>query len=139
MSEHVATVLGAMGLAETITEFVYALVVRKSFTPFESVFFLTGGSFELAGELVAVALGARYAWQAHYGSEDLVDTIGVVLKDPIHNLAYPHRDAGVIVTALLAASSVGVMISNVPVLLWASCFPVWGRFSGEIGVRLLLR
>ncbi|CAN0092693.1 unnamed protein product [Scytosiphon promiscuus] len=138
MSEHVATVLGAIGLAETITEFVYALALRKSFTPFESIFFLTGGSFELVGELVAVALGMRYVWQANYGSEDFVDNMGVVLKDPIHNLAYPHRDAGVIVTALLAASSVGVMISNVPVLLWATFFPVWGDFSGDVGVRLLL-
>lgn len=114
----------AIGLAETITEFVYSLLLLKSFTPFESIFFLTGGFFELAGELVAVTLGARYVWQANYCREDLVATMGVVLKDPIHNLAYPHRDAGVIVTAFLAASSLGVMVSNVPVLLWATLFPV---------------
>lgn len=79
--------LGAIGLAETITEFLYALVLRKSFTPFESLFFLTGGSFELVGELVAVTLGIRYVWQANYGRDDLVDNMGVVLKDSNHSTA----------------------------------------------------
>lgn len=137
MSEHVATILGAMGLVETVTEFVYAWV-RKSFTPFENVFFLTCGSFELFGELAAIFLSARYVWSAGYGGEDLVDTMGVILKDPIHNLAYPHRDAGVIDKSLLAASSVGVMVSNIPVLLWATFYPVWGGFSGDVGARFLL-
>ena len=138
MSQHVVHFLGFMGLVETIVEFVYIFALRDAFTPFEGIFFLADGTCEIVGELFAVVLGGRHVFQEYRGNVNVVDMFVVALKDPIHNMAYPHPSSDAPDKVLLSAASMGITVSNLSLFVWAIFFPFWGDFQGEDAVRVLL-
>ena len=138
MSQHVVHFLGFMGLVETIVEFVYIFALRKAFTPFEGIFFLTDGSCEMLGEVFAVVLGGRHVFQEYRGNVNVVDMFVVALKDPMHNMAYPHPSSEEPDLGLLSAASVGITVSNLSLFFWAIFLPFWGDFQGEDVSRVLL-
>ncbi|CAN0323391.1 unnamed protein product [Pylaiella littoralis] len=138
MSQHVVHFLGFMGLVETIVEFVYTFALRKDFTSFEWIFFLADRSCEMLGEVFAVFLGGRHVVQKYHRNVNVVDMFGVALKDPIHNMAYPHPSSEEPDLGLLSAASTGITVSNLSIFFWAIFFPFWGDFQGEEVARVLL-
>lgn len=138
-------VFGAAGLIETVVQFTYALTNRENFTAFEEWYFLTSGCCEVAGEAVFLVAGL---WLVARNPDPSKRGVGLssLAKDPVHCMAGSSFEAtsGKVNEAnenYARLSFLGVLLSVLSFLAWASFWAVWGDDfdgDGDEGVRWAL-
>ncbi|CAM9404426.1 unnamed protein product [Choristocarpus tenellus] len=135
LMDFLLAVLGVIGLAESIAEFVWVMLNLDKLEDFNRLFFVLTSSCEMAGLLVSFFVCC---------------TVGLVelrasffLADPIHNtraaLLKPLEESNQAPIGAVEAASIGLMISVIPSVVWASFYPVWGGdFEEDDDRRILL-
>lgn len=118
MATYVLQVLGTVGIIETIVEFSYAVVKINDFTPFEKVFFLVSGTFEMVGELFVLCCMVK----TMLGKDDAPEACEVAknyVKDPIHIYAFsPWEGEDGYDNDLEEGVGVAIILALAPTLFW---------------------
>ncbi|CAN0163821.1 unnamed protein product [Ectocarpus fasciculatus] len=129
-------VFGAAGLVETVVEVAYVVTNLHRFTIFEEWYFLASVSFEVVGELLFLFAGVCLLSR----TSNRRTTAKALTKDPVHHVAAVATDSDYMSWEFAALSLASTFVSLLPLLAWATFFPVWwDSFAGDDeGLRVAL-